>query len=195
MAREKIVGGWERRDGGGRPSGGECGESGLRGDGIGGEAKEGGQDVEQSLIYGLIFPGVRSQLILRFNCFVTRRGPPPTEGSFDLIKRIRRMSPRSPAHKRTKSLRGGSQEGEKTFLLVFTYDRRPFVAAGHAISLPLVSSAPIRIILGARRSIVASVRSKNMLYLSLTKKKEKVGKKRRKKESETREKFFLLRKK
>lgn len=113
MAREKIVGGWERRNGGGRPSGGECGESGLRGDGIGGEAKEGGQDVEQSLIYGLIFPGVRSQLILRFNCFVTRRGPPPTEGSFDLIKRIRRMSPRSPAHKRTKSLRGGSQEGEK----------------------------------------------------------------------------------
>lgn len=191
MAREKIVGGWERRDGGGRPSGGECGESGLRGDGIGGEAKEGAR----SLIYGLIFPGVRSQLILRFNCFVTRRGPPPTEGSFDLIKRIRRMSPRSPAHKRTKSLRGGSQEGEKTFLLVFTYDRRPFVAAGHAISLPLVSSAPIRIILGARRSIVASVRSKNMLYLSLTKKKEKVEKKRRKKESETREKFFLLRKK
>lgn len=193
MAREKIVGGWERRDGGGRPSGGECGESGLRGDGIGGEAKEGGQDVEQSLIYGLIFPGVRSQLILRFNCFVTRRGPPPTEGSFDLIKRIRRMSPRSPAHKRTKSLRGGSQEGEKTFLLVFTYDRRPFVAAGHAISLPLVSSAPIRIILGAFDRGVCSL-EKYAISLS-DEEKRKSRKKRRKKESETREKFFLLRKK
>lgn len=141
MAREKIVGGWERRDGGGRPSGGECGESGLRGDGIGGEAKEGGQDVEQSLIYGLIFPGVRSQLILRFNCFVTRRGPPPTEGSFDLIKRIRRMSPRSPAHKRTKSLRGGSQEGEKTFLrflrTIVAHSSRP-ATRSRSLSSPLL---------------------------------------------------------
>lgn len=97
--------------------------------------------MEQSLIYGLIFPGVRSQLILRFNCFVTRRGPPPTEGSFDLIKRIRRMSPRSPAHKRTKSLRGGSQEGEKTFLrflrTIVAHSSRP-ATRSRSLSSPLL---------------------------------------------------------
>lgn len=77
------------------------------------ERERGGQDVEQSLIYGLIFPGVRSQLILRFNCFVTRRLPPPPspKGSFDLIKRIRRMSPRGPS--RTNHYAAEAEEGEK----------------------------------------------------------------------------------
>lgn len=102
--------------------------------------------MEQSLIYGLIFPGVRSQLILRFNCFVTRQPlppPPPTEGSFDLIKRIRRMSPRSPAPN-GRIITAAETRREKNLPSVFTYDRRTFVAAGHAIPLPLVSSAPIR---------------------------------------------------
>lgn len=90
------------------------------------QAEREGQDVEQSLIYGLIFPGVRSQLILRFNCFVTRRPPPPSsppKGSFDLIKRIRRMSPRGPSrtsHYAAEAEEGGKKPPSSDFS--FTYD-------------------------------------------------------------------------
>lgn len=159
---------------------GECGESGIRGDGIGGEAKEGGgggeQDVEQSLIYGLIFPGVRSQLILRFNCFVTRRGSPDLEGSFDLIKRIRRMSPRSPAHKRTKSLRGGSQQGDKNVPSVFTCDRRRICRGRPERDLALCSDNRNPRNVAFDRGVCSLEKYAKSLSLSLSDKKRKKGK-------------------
>lgn len=108
------------------------GESGTRGgEGWRVREREKGREGEReqskeaerraSLIYGLIFPGVRSQLILRFNCFVTR----PTKESFDLINRIRRMSPPGP-DKRDESLCTGKEEPSLVFVF-FVHLSRPAV--------------------------------------------------------------------
>lgn len=90
-----------------------------------GRERERSKEAERraSLIYGLIFPGVRSQLILRFNCFVTR----PTKESFDLINRIRRMSPPG-SDKRDESLCTGKEEPSLVFVF-FVHLSRPTVTS------------------------------------------------------------------